>query len=127
MTQPKLIRKYVNRRLYDTSQSRYVNLHDLREQIVEGAEIRVIDQSNDRDITSTVLLKIIAEIQQSGTSLLTVEFLADLIRLAAAEGRDPELPGRLRTALRAAIQDMGTQGRAVVELGSPPSVLGNSG
>ena len=51
MTQPKLIRKYVNRRLYDTTQSRYVNLEDLRKLIIAGANIKVVEQATGHEIT----------------------------------------------------------------------------
>jgi len=103
MKQPKLIRKYVNRRLYDTTQSRYVNLEDLRRLIVNGAEIKVIEQATGEEITTTVLLQIIEETQRSGTKLLQPEFLSQLIRLTAADN-DPTLPDRLNSALRSATE-----------------------
>ncbi|MDP6673634.1 MAG: polyhydroxyalkanoate synthesis regulator DNA-binding domain-containing protein [Gammaproteobacteria bacterium] len=103
MKQPKLIRKYVNRRLYDTSQSRYVNLEDLRRLIVAGAEIRVIEQASGEEITTTVLLQIIEETQRSGSRLLKPEFLSRLIRLSASD-TDPALPDRLNNALREATE-----------------------
>ena len=104
MTDTRLIRKYVNRRLYDTSESRYVNLEDLRRVINAGGEIRVVDQSNGREITTTVLLQIIGEVERSGAPLLTPDFLSSLIRLAGKE-RDPALADRLHAALRAAVSD----------------------
>ena len=104
MTEPRVIRKYVNRRLYDTVESRYVNLDDLRRVINAGGEIRVVDQASSKDITTTVLLQIIGEAERSGAPLLTADFLAALIRLSARE-RDPGLGERLQTALRAALTD----------------------
>jgi len=101
MTQPKLIRKYVNRRLYDTTQSRYVNLEDLRKLIIAGADIKVVEQATDREITTTVLLQIIEESEKHGTHLLQPEFLAQLIRLSDKDS-DPSLPERLSSALRGA-------------------------
>jgi polyhydroxyalkanoate synthesis repressor PhaR len=103
MSEQRLIRKYVNRRLYDTSQSRYVNLDDLRELIAKGTAIRVTEQATGADITSAVLLQIIAENQRSGTQLLSPEFLSSLIRLSTAE-RDSDLAARLDRALRSALQ-----------------------
>ena len=103
MKQPKLIRKYVNRRLYDTSQSRYVNLEDLRRLIVGGADIKVIEQATGEEITTTVLLQIIEEAQRSGSKLLKPEFLTQLIRLSATDS-DPTLPDRLNNALRGATE-----------------------
>ncbi len=101
MKQPKLIRKYVNRRLYDTSQSRYVNLEDLRRLIVGGADIKVMEQATGEEITTTVLLQIIEETQRSGSKLLKPELLTRLIRLSATDS-DPTLPDRLDRALRGA-------------------------
>ncbi len=103
MKQPKLIRKYVNRRLYDTSQSRYVNLEDLRRLIVGGADIKVIEQASGEEITTIVLLQIIEETQRTGSKLLKPEFLSRLIRLSATDS-DPTLPERLNTALRSAVE-----------------------
>lgn len=104
MSEPRVIRKYVNRRLYDTVESRYVNLDDLRRVINAGGEIRVVDQATGKDITTTVLLQIIGEAERSGAPLLTADFLSALIRLSGRE-RDPGLAERLHTALRAALTD----------------------
>lgn len=106
MSEQRLIRKYVNRRLYDTAQSRYVNLDDVRELVTKGTQVRVVEQATGADITTPVLLQIIAEGQRSGAHLLSAEFLAGLIRLGAAE-RDPELSGRLDRALRGALATPG--------------------
>ena len=102
MSEQRLIRKYVNRRLYDTTQSRYVNLHDLRELITRGSQVKVVEQATGADITTPVLLQIIAEGQRGGAPLLSSEFLAGLIRLGAGD-RDPELAGRLDRALKSVL------------------------
>lgn len=99
MSEQRLIRKYVNRRLYDTAQSRYVNLDDLRELVTKGSNVKVVEQATGADITTPVLLQIIAEGQRGGTPLLSAEFLAGMIRLGAVD-RDPELAGRLDRALK---------------------------
>lgn len=112
MSDHRLIRKYVNRRLYDTTQSRYVNLDDLRDLITKGGHVKVVEQATGNDITTPVLLQIIAEGQRGTTPLLSPEFLAGLIRLAATGG-DNELPGRLDRALRGALQN-GTRPAAAV-------------
>jgi polyhydroxyalkanoate synthesis repressor PhaR len=102
MSEQRLIRKYVNRRLYDTAQSRYVNLDDLRELITKGSNVKVVEQATGADITTPVLLQIIAEGQRGGTPLLSAEFLAGMIRLGAVD-RDPELAGRLDRALKSVL------------------------
>lgn len=104
MNQPRIIRKYVNRRLYDTTESRYVNLDELRRLIADGAEIRVLERTSGRDITSTILLQIIEETQRN-SPLLSPEFLCELIRLASQDNPDPALAPRLNSALRAAVRE----------------------
>ena len=99
MSEQRLIRKYVNRRLYDTAQSRYVNLDDLRELITKGSNVKVVEQATGTDITTPVLLQIIAEGQRGGTPLLSADFLSGMIRMGASEP-DPELASRLDKALK---------------------------
>ena len=102
MAEPRLIRKYANRRLYDTVRSRYVNLDDVRNLIVEGVDIRVADQASGGDITNAILLQIIGNLNRGSGGLLTAEFLTDLIRVAGSD-HDPALPEKLQTALREAL------------------------
>jgi polyhydroxyalkanoate synthesis repressor PhaR len=102
MSEQRLIRKYVNRRLYDTTQSRYVNLQDLRELITKGSQVKVVEQATGADITTPVLLQIIAEGQRGGAPLLSADFLAGMIRLGSVD-RDPDLAGRLDRALKSAL------------------------
>jgi polyhydroxyalkanoate synthesis repressor PhaR len=102
MNEPRLIRKYANRRLYDTVRSRYVNLADVRNLIAEGIRVRVVEQSSSRDITNSILLQIIGSMERNDGALLTTGFLTDLIR-ASGGTTDPGLPERLQTALRNAL------------------------
>lgn len=100
MNEPRLIRKYANRRLYDTVRSRYVNLADVRNLIADGSTVRVVEQSTSRDITNSILLQIIGSMEREDGEILTTRFLTDLIR-TAGRGDDPGLPERLQLALRA--------------------------
>ena len=102
MNEPRLIRKYANRRLYDTVRSRYVNLADVRNLIAEGVRVRVVEQSTARDITNSILLQIIGSMERDDGAILTTGFLTDLIRAAGSES-DPGLPERLQSALRGAL------------------------
>jgi len=102
MNEPRLIRKYANRRLYDTVRSRYVNLADVRNLIADGIRVRVVEQSTSRDITNSILLQIIGGMERDDGAILTTGFLTDLIRTAGSES-DPGLPERLQTALRGAL------------------------
>src|ERR1700680_4520301 len=80
MPQARLIRKYSNRRLYDTAGSRHVTLEDLRQLIVSGEKIKVIDDKSGEDLTRSVLLQIIAEQEQFGLPVLGSELLEMIIR-----------------------------------------------
>lgn len=80
MQQERLIRKYSNRRLYDTAASRHVTLDDLRQLIVAGERIKVVDDKSGEDLTRSVLLQIIAEQEQFGMPVLGSELLEMIIR-----------------------------------------------
>src|SRR5271169_1720977 len=80
MPEERLIRKYSNRRLYDTGASRHVTLEDLRELIVAGEKIKVVDDKSGEDLTRGVLLQIISEQEQFGSPVLSSELLEMIIR-----------------------------------------------
>jgi polyhydroxyalkanoate synthesis repressor PhaR len=80
MRPERLIRKYSNRRLYDTSDSRHVTLDDLRQLVVAGKKIKVVDDKSGKDLTRAVLLQIIAEQEQFGSPVLGCELLEMIIR-----------------------------------------------
>ena len=103
MGQTRIIRKYVNRRLYDTTESRYVNLEDLRRLILEGHEIRVTDRASGDDITTPVLLQIIGDAQRGGQAIFKPELLCELIRMQAGN-EDPALVTRLNAAFHDALR-----------------------
>lgn len=74
-----VIRKYGNRRLYDTSASRYVNLEDLAEMIRGGAEVQVVDAKTGEDLTRVTLTQIIVEDAKDQPAGLPLELLRQLI------------------------------------------------
>src|SRR5471030_1137454 len=80
MQQERVIRKYTNRRLYDTTASRHVTLEDLRQLIVAGEKIKVVDDKSGEDLTRSVLLQIISEQEQFGSPVLGSELLEMIIR-----------------------------------------------
>ena len=81
----RVIRKYANRRLYDTEQSRYVTLEDLRELILQDVSFRVEDAKSGEDLTRTILLSIIIEQEQADgdAEVFSNDLLAQLIRVYA--------------------------------------------
>ncbi len=78
--QPTTIKKYANRRLYNTGTSTYVTLEDLAEMVKSGDDFVVVDAKSGEDITRTVLTQIIFEQENKGQNLLPITFLRQLIR-----------------------------------------------
>jgi polyhydroxyalkanoate synthesis repressor PhaR len=74
------VKKYGNRRLYDTADSRYVTLEELAEKIRKGADAKVIDAKSGQDLTQVTLTQIIIE-SRGAAKLLPVPFLLQLIRM----------------------------------------------
>ncbi|MEI7668759.1 MAG: polyhydroxyalkanoate synthesis repressor PhaR [Pseudomonadota bacterium] len=73
------IKKYANRRLYDTGTSSYITLEDLYEMVKKGVDFIVIDAKTEEDLTRQVLTQIIFEQESKGYSLLPVKFLRTII------------------------------------------------
>jgi polyhydroxyalkanoate synthesis repressor PhaR len=80
MSNERIIKKYANRRLYDSTESRHVTLEDIRKMIVSGAKVKVVDDKSGEDLTRAVLLQVIAEQDQYGTPVLSTELLEAVIR-----------------------------------------------
>src|SRR4029077_9446766 len=80
MSEPRTIKKYPNRRLYDTVESRYITLADIRRLVLERIDFVVIDKKSQSDITRTILLQVIAEQEHGGESLMSRDFLSQVIR-----------------------------------------------
>jgi len=76
---PVTIKKYANRRLYNTGTSSYVTLDDLAQMVKDGGEFVVYDAKTGEDITRSVLTQIIVEEEQKGHNLLPISFLRQLI------------------------------------------------
>ncbi len=76
---PIIIKKYANRRLYNTDSSSYITLDFLAGLVREGKDFTVLDAKTDEDITRQILTQIIFEAENSGPNLLSVEFLRELI------------------------------------------------
>lgn len=94
--EPTVIKKYANRRLYDTGRSSYVTLEDLREMMQAGHDFVVYDAKSGEDITRSVLTQIVAEKEsQEGENLLPTNFLRKLIGLYgdSAQGLVPNYLG----------------------------------
>src|SRR5512146_2901235 len=106
--EPKVIKRYTNRKLYDTVESRYVTLDEIAEMIKAGAEVKIIDNRTKDDLTSVTLAQIIFE-EEKKTSKMSLETLRDMIRHGGevaqrlVEGTQEQLRGRVE-AVRAAAE-----------------------
>ena len=78
--QLRLIKKYPNRRLYDTVESRYITLADIRRLVMDKVDFLVIDKKSQEDITRSILLQVIAEQEHAGEPLMSQDFLSQVIR-----------------------------------------------
>lgn len=76
----RIIKKYANRRLYDTSSSQYITLGDLKSLIASGERVRIIDAKSRDDISREVLLQLVAEQEALGRPILNETILTALIR-----------------------------------------------
>ena len=94
------IKKYPNRRLYDTSQSKYINLEDIKTMIKARDEFQIVDSKTQEVITKSILLQIISESESNhAQSLLTDKLLQQLIRYYDNQDMQPLLRQYLEQSL----------------------------
>ena len=79
--EPVIIKKYANRRLYNTRSSSYITLDDLSRMTREGIDFQVLDAKTGNDITHAILTQIIMEEESSGEHMLPISFLRQLISM----------------------------------------------
>ncbi len=96
--EPIVIKKYANRRLYNTHKSSYVTLDDLAEMVRAGLEFVVKDAKSGEDITRSVLAQIIFEEESKGQNLMPVKFLRQLIGLYG-DSLEGFVPGYLEASM----------------------------
>ena len=80
MTTERLIKKYPNRRLYDTEESRYITLGEVKDLVMRGVPFQVVDSQTEVDLTRAILLQIIMEQEAGGNPLFTAPMLERFIR-----------------------------------------------
>ena len=75
MVNSRIIKKYPNRRLYDTEISKYVTLNDVRQLIIDREPVKVVDAKSKEDLTRSVLLQIILEQEEDGEPIMSAQML----------------------------------------------------
>lgn len=88
MGNERVIKRYTNRKLYDTDQSRYVTLDDIARLIRQNVEVRVVDNETQDDLTAVTFAQIILEEEKRKTNLVSVPFLRKLIHSGEAAVQD---------------------------------------
>jgi polyhydroxyalkanoate synthesis repressor PhaR len=95
MTEIKVIKRYQNRKLYDTHQSCYVTLEEISQMIKNGDDLRVIDNKSKNDITQGTLTQLLYETERKTASPVPVELLKEIIRKG-----DGSFSGYIRTNMK---------------------------
>ena len=124
MADVRTIKKYSNRRLYDTEESRYVTLFEVRELVVSGTEILVVDVVSGEDITRQILIQIISEQEAGGQPMFTKELLTQMIRFygGAFQSVFTDYLGKTVEMLNNQQQAYHQQWNDVLNSGTPTSV-----
>lgn len=81
MSPNRTIKKYPNRRLYDTEESAYITLEGVRRLVMKNIPFTVLDNKSGQDITRSILLQIISEQEEKGTPVFSTELLFTIIRI----------------------------------------------
>src|SRR5580698_6097255 len=111
---PVVIKKYANRRLYNTQTSSYVTLDHLAAMVKEGTEFEVQDARTGDDITRSVLTQIIFEEEAKGHNLLPIKFLRQLIRFYG-DSLQAFLPGYLDMSMESFTKNQGAMRDRIAE------------
>ena len=117
-----VIKKYANRRLYNTKSSTYVTLEHLSEMVKEGVDFIVYDAKTNEDITRSVLTQIIFDEESRGQNLLPIQFLRQLIRFYG-DSMQAFVPSFLELSLDGfARQHEGMRRQVAGAIGVPPAL-----
>jgi polyhydroxyalkanoate synthesis repressor PhaR len=111
---PVVIKKYANRRLYNTQTSSYVTLDHLAAMVKDGTEFEVQDARTGEDITRSVLTQIIFEEEAKGQSLLPIKFLRQLIRFYG-DSLQTFVPGYLDMSMESFTKNQGAMRDRIAE------------
>jgi len=120
--EPIIIKKYANRRLYNTQSSKYITLDFLAEMTKQEIDFKVIDAKSGNDITHSVLTQIIMEEENTGENMLPLSFLKQIISMYGG-AMQPMVPDYLEKAMvnfRAKSEQM----ESAIEQVIPPGPLG---
>jgi polyhydroxyalkanoate synthesis repressor PhaR len=101
---PRLIKRYGNRKLYDTSESRYITLDEIARLVRSGNDVTVIDNENGDDLTAITFAQIILEEEKRRSSLISLGLLRELVQ------HGEETLAQLRSSVEKGVEAIGTIG-----------------
>lgn len=111
---PRVVKRYANRKLYDTTTSRYVALDDIAAMVRSGEEVEVTDNESGADLTAVTLAQIILEDERRKKSLLSLPFLRHIVqygdRIADATNRGIEALGEMRERAERRVSEIVSEG-----------------
>jgi len=111
MTDTRIIKKYPNRRLYDTTDSRYITLGDICRLVMDREKFEVVDQKSGENLTCGILLQVMAEQVNSGQTVVSRDMLTQMIRVYC-----DSVPPALRAYLNECLSLFLLQHRKIDEL-----------
>ena len=117
MSQPRVIKRYANRKLYDTQRSRYVTLDQISEMIRDGEDVQILDNNTKEDLTSVTLAQIIFEEEKKQKSFLPLHAMRHLIQSGGESIQEfvAQAGGKVRSAFIRTRREDGTPGEAAAE------------
>jgi polyhydroxyalkanoate synthesis repressor PhaR len=104
MSEPRVIKKYPNRRLYDTVESRYITLAEIQRLVVEKIDFVVVDKKSNAEITRSILLQVISEQEHQADPILSQEFMIQIIR-SYGSSLQPIVSGYLEQSLKVLLNE----------------------
>ncbi len=124
MTETRIIKKYPNRRLYDTEISSYITLEDVRHLVMEHVDFRVQEAKTKKDITRSILLQIILEREEGGEPIFSEPVLQEIIRFYG-DSLQGMMTSYLEKSLKLFVeqQDKWRGGMSNVMVGDPLAVM----
>ncbi len=114
MSEPRVIKKYPNRRLYDTVESRYITLADVQRLVMEKIDFVVVDKKTNVEITRSILLQVISEQEHQVEPILSQEFMTHLIR-SYGSNLQPVVSDHLEDSMKQFLSQHPSRPKAAVE------------
>ena len=118
MKETKVIKRYQNRKLYDTNQSCYVTLDEIAQMIKNGDDLRVIDNKSKADITAVTLTQLLYESERKAKNAVPVDMLKEIIR-----GGDGSFSGYIRRNLAVQLKKFDTEATAETTTNAPATAV----